>query len=86
MVLETIILLYILFLVCILLIWMVLLTIVVTYVFVNLNMLGSAVETIPSKEEMIKELIHTKIPIIMGPNGPMMQPNDAKPAANPIVG
>ena len=60
----------------------------ITYLCVKTYYMEKFLNTIPSKEEMIKEIVKTKIPMILGPDGQPMMPGMAppKPDKNPLTG
>jgi len=57
------------------------------YCVVKLNIVETKIANAKTPEEIAKEILGTKIPVIMGPNGPIpMDESFTKPKHNPITG
>ena len=59
----------------------------ITYLVVKTYYMEKFLEMMPSKEDIIKEIINTKIPMVIGPDGQPMVPGvPQKSEQNPLTG
>ena len=61
---------------------------VLTYLHIKVYYMEKFLNSLPTKEEIIKEIISTKVPMMVGPDGQPIMPGmtPPKPEPNPLVG